>query len=82
MKNKLRKHYSNIGKSKEAKTLISNFGYLTALQIAGYIFPIITLPYLARVIGVDSFGKIAFASAIIVWFNTIADWGFNFSSRV
>ena len=38
------------------------------------------MPYLARVIGVEGFGKIAFASAIVVWFQTIADWGFNFTA--
>ena len=38
------------------------------------------MPYLARVIGVDGFGKIAFASAIIVWVQTVADWGFNYTA--
>ena len=67
-------------KSKEGKTVVSNFGYLSLLQIAGYIFPLITMPYLARVIGASGFGKIAFASAIILWIQTIADWGFNFTA--
>jgi len=80
VKNKIRKGVKRIGGNKDATVLLSNFGYLSALQIAGYIFPIITLPYLARVIGVDSFGKIAFASAIMVWFQTVADWGFNFTA--
>lgn len=38
------------------------------------------MPYLARVIGVEGFGKIAFASAIVVWFQTISDWGFNYTA--
>lgn len=80
MKQKIRKGINTIKGSKDAKTLLSNFGYLSALQIAGYVFPLITIPYLARVIGVDSFGKIAFASAIIVWFQTVSDWGFNFTA--
>lgn len=67
-------------KSKDGKVLASNFAYLSLLQVAGYVFPLITLPYLARVIGVDGFGKIAFASAVIVWIQTIADWGFNFTA--
>jgi PST family polysaccharide transporter len=65
---------------KDGRTLITNFGYLTLLQVAGYIFPLITLPYLARVIGVEGFGKIAFASAVVVWFQTVADWGFSFTA--
>ncbi len=66
--------------SKDGKTLFANLGYLSLLQIAGYIFPLITLPYLAKIIGVEGFGKIAFASSIIVWFQTISDWGFNYTA--
>lgn len=65
---------------KERKSLVSNFGYLSLLQIANYIFPFITMPYLARTIGVDGFGKIAFAGAVILWVQTITDWGFNYSA--
>lgn len=77
---KLRQKYKQIQSSKDGKTLLANFGYLSLLQITGYIFPLVTLPYLARVIGVDSFGKIAFASAVVVWFQTVADWGFNYTA--
>jgi PST family polysaccharide transporter len=83
MLNKLKKVKDltkRVRKSKDGKVLVENFAYLTLLQVAGYIFPLITLPYLARVIGVDSFGKIAFAAAIIGWFQTVADWGFNYTA--
>lgn len=66
--------------SKDGKTLFANLGYLSLLQIAGYIFPLITIPYLAKVIGVNGFGKIAFASSVIIWFQTISDWGFNYTA--
>ncbi|MGV8092862.1 MAG: flippase [Mangrovibacterium sp.] len=74
------KNIDKIRDSKDGRTLLANFVYLSLMQIAGYIFPLITIPYLAQVIGVDGFGKIAFASAIMVWFQTIADWGFNYSA--
>ena len=66
--------------SKDNKVLVQNFAYLSLLQVAGYVFPLITMPYLARVIGVDGFGNIAFASAVMIWVQTIADWGFNFTA--
>ena len=69
-----------LGKSKDGKVLASNFGYMFLLQLASYIFPLLTIPYLAKVIGVDGFGKIAFAAAVMVWFRTITDWGFNFTA--
>ncbi|MFA5528261.1 MAG: flippase [Peptostreptococcales bacterium] len=78
--NKIRNAYNRINNSKDAKTLVTNFGYLSLLQVTGYVFPLITMPYLARVIGVDGFGKVAFASAIVVWFQTVADWGFNYTA--
>ena len=62
--NKLKQKISSLSKNKEAKTLAGNFMWLSALQVAGYVFPLITMPYLARIIGVEGFGKIAFASAI------------------
>lgn len=71
---------SRVNKSKDGKVLASNFGYLMLLQIAGYMFPLITIPYLARTIGVEGFGKIAFAAAVIMWFQTISDWGFSYTA--
>lgn len=80
MINKVNALISQVNKSKDGKVLASNFGYLMLLQIAGYIFPLITIPYLARVIGVEGFGKIAFAAAVVVWFQTVSDWGFNYTA--
>lgn len=64
----------------DGRVLLNNFFYLTLLKIAGYVFPLFTLPYLSKVIGVEGFGKIAFASAIIVWIETFTDWGFNYTA--
>ena len=80
MLKQIKQYKSILSNSKEGKTVFANFGYLSLLQLAGYIFPLITLPYLARVIGTDGFGKIAFAAAIISWIQTIADWGFNYTA--
>lgn len=80
MLSKLKQLFTRLKQSKDGKTLVANFGYLSLLQVAGYVFPLITMPYLARVIGAEGFGKIAFAAAIMVWFQTIADWGFNYTA--
>lgn len=66
--------------SKDRKTLVENFSYLALLQVASYAFPLITMPYLARVIGVTGFGEIAFAMAVMVWIQTFVDWGFGFTA--
>lgn len=78
--NKFSEIKNQIAASKEGRAVFANFGYLSLLQVAGYVFPLISMPYLARVIGADGFGKIAFASAIVVWIQTISDWGFNLTA--
>ncbi|MFX1712306.1 flippase [Stutzerimonas stutzeri] len=80
MKNKVRELQSRLSNSKDGKALAGNFGYMMLLQISGYLFPLITIPYLARVVGVEGFGKIAFAAAVVLWFQTITDWGFNYTA--
>jgi len=72
--------FNTARKSKDGKVLFENFVSLSLLQIAGYIFPLITIPYLSRVIGVEKFGEIAFASTVVGYFQTVIDWGFNFAA--
>ena len=69
-----------ISASKNGKVLAENFAALLLLQVAGYVFPFITLPYLSRTIGVEHFGDIAFATAIMVYCQTVVDYGFIFSA--
>ena len=80
MLRKLKASIQQLKNSKDGRVVTSNFGYLMLLQVAGYIFPLLTIPYLARVIGVVGFGKIAFASGVIVWLRTVSDWGFNYTA--
>lgn len=72
--------FGKVKNSKDGKIIVSNFFYLSLLQVAGYLFPLLTLPYLAKVIGIEGFGKIAFASAVMVWIQAVADWGFNYTA--
>lgn len=69
-----------IKKSRNAKIVFNNILALGILQIVGYIFPLITMPYLARTLGVVYIGKIAFAAAIIAYFQTLVDFGFNYTA--
>lgn len=71
---------NRIKNSRDGRVLVSNFAYLSLLQVAGYVFPLLTLPYLAKVVGVEKFGELAFASSIVMYFEAITAYGFNYTA--
>jgi len=62
---------------KTNKKLISNFSYLTFLQIASMLLPIVTYPYLIRTLGVKNYGAVVFSQAVVGYFVIIIGFGFN-----
>lgn len=66
--------------SSERKTLVKNFSFLSIMEVATHLFPLITTPYLARVIGVDGFGVLALGVAVIAYFQSFTSFGFDFTA--
>ncbi|PIQ86141.1 MAG: flippase [Candidatus Omnitrophica bacterium CG11_big_fil_rev_8_21_14_0_20_43_6] len=64
----------------ERKIVLGNFTSLTTLQGISYILPLIILPYLIRAVGMEKFGLIAFAQALVQYFVILTDYGFSLSA--
>ena len=59
------------------KTILQNFSYLTILQIFTLLFPLITYPYLLRVVGLELYGIVIYAQTIVTYISLIINFGFN-----
>ena len=53
---------------------------LYLLAIAKIVFPLVTLPYLTRVLSVETYGAIAYVKSIIAYAQTAIDFGFILSA--
>ncbi|WP_417559377.1 flippase [Marinomonas sp.] len=76
----IKKIKTKLNGSIESKRLISNIFSLATLQGVSYILPLLTFPYLIRILGADFFGLLAFATATITYFMILTDYGFDLSA--
>jgi len=67
-------------KSNDKRSLIENFLSLSVLQGVNMVLPLITLPYLVRVLGIENFGLVNFSLSIIGYFNILVSFGFELSA--
>lgn len=59
--------------------LFENFILLYGAHIARYLFPIILVPFLARVLGAESWGEVLFAQSYALYTALIIEFGFGLS---
>lgn len=72
--------FKKIIANNEIKRISKNFSSLVILQGANFLLPLITLPYLVRVLGTERFGLVMFAQSFSLFFNVFVDFGFNLSA--
>jgi PST family polysaccharide transporter len=62
------------------RRVFRNFGALTALQALNYILPLVALPFLVRVLGIEQFGMVSFVRGTMLVLFLIVDYGFTYSA--
>ena len=64
---------------KNKKGVAFNVAMLYIMNIAKLVFPLITLPYLTRVLTVDCYGVVSYVKATMVYAQLVVDFGFMLS---
>lgn len=57
--------------------MLSNFANFGVFQVFNYLVPLITIPYIVRIIGAEKFGLVSLALAISYYFRIIVEYGFS-----
>ncbi len=63
-----------------SRRVVGNAASMMAVQAGSYLLPLVNIPYLLRVIGPEHYGLIAFSQAVMAYFVTLNDYGFNLSA--
>lgn len=63
-----------------SRPVLANFIWLAAIQGTNLLAPLLTFPYLARVLGFEGVGILATAAATCAFFGILIDWGFNLTA--
>lgn len=68
-----------MSKEPKRKGIAFNVSMLYIMNIAKLVFPLITLPYLTRVLTTDGYGVVSYVKATMVYAQLIVDFGFMLS---
>jgi len=61
-------------------SIVSNFSYLSLLHIFNLLLPLITYPYLIRVLGAELYGLVIFSQSVVAYFQIVINFGFDVSA--
>ena len=62
------------------KRTLSNTFMLNLLTFAKMIIPLVTLPYLTRVLSAEAYGTVSYVKSVIAYTQLVVDFGFIISS--
>ena len=59
------------------RDVVRNYTFLTLIQAVNILVPLVTTPYIIRVVGAENFGKTVVCQAFLVFPITLCEFGFN-----
>lgn len=59
---------------------VENFSYLSILRLIQILAPLLTYPYLVRVLGAEQYGVVILSTVIVGYFGILIDFGFDLSA--
>lgn len=68
---------SQVFRGRTAQNLLALYG----VQFANYLLPLITLPYLTRVLGPESWGSLVVVQSFAQYLSLLVEYGFNLQLR-
>lgn len=64
----------------ENKRVIKNAAWMTVFQAANYVIPIILIPIVSRILGVECFGKVTYMQTIAQYATIFINFGFEYTA--
>src|SRR6478752_585732 len=71
---------SSRGKDRSMASFRKNFTILMTLQVSTYLAPLLTLPWLARVLGPGEYGRLSFGLAFVAYFISLTNYSFSLTA--
>lgn len=65
---------------KQSSGIAKNSLMLMAMNIAKMLFPLLTLPYLTRVLSTDCYGGVVYVKSVTTYLQLLVDFGFVLSA--
>lgn len=78
--NILRGDMSLVGPRPERAYFYREFETYMAMNIAKMLFPLLTLPYLTRVLSTDCYGSVVYVKSVTTYLQLLVDFGFVLSA--
>jgi len=66
--------------TKSPDSWLRSAAFLSLIQFANQLIPLISIPYLASVLGPDGWGRLAIAQSFGLYLTTVLEYGFNLSA--